>query len=315
MGHAERIGLVASRRLGRIRGRVVMYRSSYLLVLLPVAWFVIFRYMPLWNAQIAFKDFRALAGVMGSPWNGLKNFYEFFTSFYFWELIRNTLGYSFGKLIVGLPVAVALAIAVTESRLRVFRKLVQTMTYLPHFMSWVIMLGLLIMVLSPGDGLLNELIKALGGRPIAFLIEPSAFPFIVILSDLWKEMGWSAIIFIAALTSIDPNLYEAADIEGAGSLQRVRHITLPGILDVIVVVVLLRLGTILNAGFHQIFILYSPAVYSVADIIDTWVYRQGLLEFRFSLATAVGLFKGAIGLLLLLFANRLMRRYTGSGLY
>jgi putative aldouronate transport system permease protein len=147
------------------------------------------------------------------------------------------------------------------------------------------------------------------------MTSPTAFPFIVILSDLWKEMGWSAIIFIAALTAIDPNLYEAADIEGASNFQRIRYITLPGILDVIVVVVLLRLGTILNAGFHQIFILYSPAVYSVSDIIDTWVYRQGLLEFRFSLATAVGLFKGVIGLLLLLFTNRLIRRYTGSSLY
>ena len=293
----------------------MMYRSSYLLVLLPVAYFLVFRYLPLWNAQIAFKEFWALKGVIGSPWNGLKNFYEFFNSYYFWELIRNTLGYSFGKLIVGLPVAVSLAIAITESKLKFFKKIVQTMTYLPHFMSWVIMLGLLIMVLSPGDGLLNELIKAFGGKPIAFMTSPTAFPFIVILSDLWKEMGWSAIIFIAALTAIDPNLYEAADIEGASNFQRIRYITLPGILDVIVVVVLLRLGTILNAGFHQIFILYSPAVYSVSDIIDTWVYRQGLLEFRFSLATAVGLFKGVIGLLLLLFTNRLIRRYTGSSLY
>jgi putative aldouronate transport system permease protein len=292
-----------------------MYRSSYLLVALPVAYFVIFKYVPLWNAQIAFKDFQALNGIFRSPWNGLKNFMEFFNSFYFWELIRNTVGYSFAKLAVSLPSAIILAIAITESRLRIFKKIVQTMTYLPHFLSWVIMLGLLIMVLSPGDGLLNDIIKAFGGKPIGFLTEPTAFPFVVILSDLWKEVGWSAIIFIAAFMAIDPCLFEAADVEGVGSFKKIRYIMLPSIIDVIIVVFLLRLGTILNAGFNQIFILYSPAVYSVADIIDTWVYRQGLLDFRFSLATAVGLFKGVIGMLLLLFSNRLTKRIVGSSLY
>jgi putative aldouronate transport system permease protein len=295
--------------------RVWMYRSSYLLVLLPVAYFVIFKYIPLWNALIAFRDFQALQGVFRSPWTGLKNFMEFFNSFYFWELIRNTVGYSFAKLLVSLPSAVILAIAITESRLKFFKKIVQTMTYLPHFLSWVIMLGLLIMVLSPGDGLLNDVIRAFGGKPISFLTEPKAFPFVVILSDLWKEVGWSAIIFIAAFMAIDPCLFEAADVEGARNLTKIRHIMLPGIADVFIVVLLLRLGTILNAGFNQIFILYSPAVYSVADIIDTWVYRQGLLEFRLSLATAVGIFKGVIGMLLLLAANRMTKRLVGSSLY
>ena len=292
-----------------------MFRSSYILIILPVAYFIIFKYIPLWNAQIAFKDFQAVEGIFRSPWNGLKNFLEFFNSFYFWELIRNTVGYSFAKLLVSLPSAIILAIAITESKLKFFKKIVQTMTYLPHFLSWVIMLGLLIMVLSPGDGLLNDIIRAVGGKPIAFLTEPKAFPFVVVLSDLWKEVGWSAIIFIAAFMGIDPCLFEAADVEGAGSFTKIRHIMLPGIVDVIIVVLLLRLGNILNAGFGQIFILYSPAVYSVADIIDTWVYRQGLLEFRFSLATAVGLFKGIIGMFLLLFSNRLTKRFVGSSLY
>ncbi len=292
-----------------------MYRSSYLLVILPVAYFVIFKYVPLWNAQIAFKDFQALKGVFRSPWNGLTNFMEFFRSYYFWELIRNTVGYSFAKLAVSLPSAIILAIALTESKFNFFKKVVRTMTYLPHFLSWVIMLGLLLMILSPGDGLLNDLIRAFGGKPIPFLTEPKAFPFVVILSDLWKEVGWSAIIFIAAFMAIDPCLYEAANVEGAGNVKKIWYIMLPGITDVIIVVLLLRLGTILNAGFGQIFILYSPAVYSVADIIDTWVYRQGLLEFRFSLATAVGLFKGVIGMLLLLVSNRLTKRLTGSSLY
>jgi putative aldouronate transport system permease protein len=278
-------------------------------------YFIVFRYIPLWNAQIAFKDFQPLDGVLGSAWNGLTNFMTFFNSFYFTELIRNTLFYSFFKLILGVPMAILLALTIYESKLPFLRKLVQTMTYLPHFLSWVIMYGLLLMMLSPGDGLLNDVLKLFGKEPVAFLTTPKTFPAVIILSDLWKEMGWSAIIFLAALIAIDPNLFEAADIEGANALQKIRHITLPSILDVIVVVVLLRLGTILDAGFHQIFVLYSYPVFSVADIIDTWVYRQGLLEFQFSLATAVGLFKGVIGMVLLVVSNRLIRKLSGSSLY
>jgi len=294
---------------------VQRHRALYLLALPSIAYFIVFRYVPLWNAQIAFKDFQPLDGVLGSAWNGLENFKNFFNSYYFTELIRNTVFYSFFKLIVGVPMAILLALAIYESKLPFFRRLVQTMTYLPHFLSWVIMYGLLLMILSPGDGLLNDVLKLFGMQPVAFLTEPKTFPFVVILSDLWKEMGWSAIIFLAALIAIDPNLFEAADIEGANALQKIRYITLPSILDVIVVVVLLRLGTILDAGFHQIFVLYSYPVFSVADIIDTWVYRQGLLEFQFSLATAVGLFQGVIGMVLLVVSNRLVRKLSGSSLY
>ena len=291
------------------------HRALYLLALPSIAYFIIFKYVPLWNAQIAFKDFQPLDGVLGSAWNGLTNFRDFFNSYYFTELIRNTILYSFFKLVVGVPMAILLALGIYESKRPFFRRLVQTMTYLPHFLSWVIMYGLLLMILSPGDGLLNDVLKLFGMQPVAFLTDPRTFPFVVILSDLWKEMGWSAIIFLAALIAIDPSLFEAADIEGANALQKIRYITLPSILDVIVVVVLLRLGTILDAGFHQIFVLYSYPVFSVADIIDTWVYRQGLLEFQFSLATAVGLFKGVIGMVLLVVSNRLVRKLSGSSLY
>ena len=177
------------------------------------------------------------------------------------------------------------------------------------------MYGILLALLAPGDGILNDIIKLFGGKPIDFLTNTKAFPWIVILSDAWKEMGWSAIIFIAALMGIDPSLFEAALVEGANSWQRVRYITLPSIRPVIVIVVLLRLGTILDAGFNQIFMLYSTPVLSVADIIDTWVYRQGLLEFQFGLATAVGLFKGVIGMFLILGSNRLVKRFGGNSLY
>ncbi|MEN6363463.1 MAG: ABC transporter permease subunit [Rectinema sp.] len=296
-------------------GEILRHKAFYLMLIAPVVYFIIFKYGPLVNAQIAFKDFQALDGVWKSPWVGFRNFMTFFSSIYFWQLLRNTLTLSLGKLLIGLPLAVILALALNESSLRRFRKTVQTATYLPHFLSWVVMYGVLLLLLSPDEGLINEIIKALGGKPIAFLQDPKWYPWVAVLSDVWKETGWSAIIYLAAMTGIDPGLYEAAEVEGATRLQRIRFITLPGIADVIITIALLRLGTILDAGFHQIFMTYSVPVYSVGDIIDTWVYRQGVLDFQFSLATAVGLFKGVIGLLLVVFFNRLARRYSDSGLF
>lgn len=294
---------------------VVRHKSVYMILAIPLAYYILFKYVPIWNSQIAFRDYMALDGVTGSRWIGLENFRTFFHSFYFWELLRNTLMYSFGKMIFSLPLSIVLAVAIYECRRTALRKVVQTLTYLPHFLSWVIMYGILLSLLAPGDGIVNDLIKLCGGTPIDFLTNTKAFPWIVILSDAWKEMGWSAIIFIAALMGIDMSLFEAAMVEGASAWQRVRYITLPSITPVIVTVLLLKIGTILDAGFNQIFMLYSPAVYSVGDIIDTWVYRQGLLEFQFGLATAVGLFKGIIGMFLIFFANRLTKRISNSSLF
>ncbi len=296
-------------------GAIVQHKAFYAMLFLPLAYFAIFKYGPLVNAQIAFKDFMALDGVWKSPWVGFKNFGTFFSSIYFWELLRNTLVLSLGKLLIGLPMAVILALALNESSANKFKHFVQTVTYLPHFLSWVVMYGVLLLLLSPDEGLVNDIIKALGGQEVSFLQDPSWYPTIVILSDVWKEMGWSAIIYLAAMTGIDPGLYEAAEVEGATRLQRIRYITLPGIVDVIVTIALLRLGTILDAGFHQIFMTYSVPVYSVGDIIDTWVYRQGVLDFQFSLATAVGLFKGVLGLCLVWAFNKLSRRYLDSSLF
>ncbi len=296
-------------------GRVRRHRSLYIMVLLPLAYFLVFRYMPLVNAQIAFKEFSPLDGVWKSPWVGLANFKEFFHSIYFWELIRNTVGYSLAKLLVGLPLAVILALVLSETAAKVFKSSVQTITYLPHFLSWVIMYGVLLALLSEGDGWINQIAKATGGTARSYLGSPTWFPVVIVLSDAWKETGWSAIIYLAALAGIDPCLYEAAEVEGASRLQRILKISLPGILDVIIVVTLLRLGTVLDAGFHQVFMLYSMPVMSVGDIIDTWVYRQGVLDFRFSLAMAVGLFKGVIGLSMVLVFNRLAKRFSGASLY
>jgi putative aldouronate transport system permease protein len=289
--------------------------SVYFLLAVPFVYYVLFKYAPIWNGQIAFRDFMPLDGVFGSKWIGLEHFRTFIKSFYFFELLRNTLFYSFGKLLVSVPAAIILAVLIYECLRPSLRKIVQTLAYLPHFLSWVIMYGILLVLLAPGDGIVNDIIKVFGGQPVAFLTDTKTFPWIVILSDAWKEMGWSAIIFIAALMAIDPSLYEAAMVEGVTAVQRTWFITLPSIRPVIVMVVLLRLGTILDAGFNQMFMLYSIPVYSVADIIDTWVYRQGLLEFQFGLATAVGIFKGVIGLLTIIGSNWLVKKAADSSLF
>ncbi len=312
-GNARLIGL--NQKIAPVLKNIYKFRWLYLMVLPAVVYFLIFQYGPLWNAQIAFRDFKPLLGVWKSPFAGFENFVTFFKSFYFTQLLGNTIIISLFKLIIGLPMAIVLALALYETTFKRFRSLVQTVAYLPHFLSWVIMFGVLLMMLSPGDGLINTIIKSTGGKPIAFLTSPDWFRFVVVTSEIWKETGWATIIYLAALMGIDPTLYEAAQVDGASRLQRIWYISLPGILPVVVILTMLRLGHILNAGFGQIFVLYSLPVYKVGDIIDTWVYRQGILDFQLSLATAVGLFKGVIGLVLILVANRVAKKISGHTLY
>ena len=214
---AEALDVLKARKKARLWKDVKRHSAVYLIALIPLVYYIIFKYIPIWNAQIAFKDFRALDGVVGSPWIGLENFKAFFSSFYFWSLIRNTVMYSVGKLLISLPLSIILAICIYECTRPVLRKIVQTLAYLPHFLSWVIMYGILLALLAPGDGVLNDIIAALGGSKIDFLSNTKAFPWVVLFSDAWKEMGWSAIIFIAALMGIDGSLFEAAMVEGANS--------------------------------------------------------------------------------------------------
>ena len=288
--------------------------SVYALLMIPVVYYAILKYGPIVNGQIAFKNFEPVDGVWGSEWIGFKNFSTFIHSFYFAELLRNTILYSLAKLVVSVPLSIILSVALYECTHNVLRRVVQTLAYLPHFLSWVIMYGILLILLAKGDGLVNDIFKMFGWKEMDFLTNTSVFPVVVVLSDAWKERGWAAIIFIAALMGIDPSLFEAAMVEGASAVQRVWYITIPSIKPVIVTVVLLKLGTVLDAGFNQMFMLYSPAVYSVADIIDTWVYRQGLLNFEFALATAVGIFKGVIGMILVMVSNRIVKKLTESSL-
>ncbi len=302
-------------RARRLARSIWKHRALYLLVTPTLIYYLIFKYIPLYNAQIAFKDFKPLLGIEGSPWAGFQFFETFINSFYFSQLITNTIFFSGARLILGMPAAVILALALYETRFMFLRQFVQTASYLPHFLSWVVMFGILLMLLSPGVGWINDILKSVGAKPIAFLTEPNWFRWVVIGSDVWKETGWGTILYLAALLAISPDLYEAAAVDGASRLQRIWHISLPGILPVIVLVTVLRLGNILEGGFNQLFVLYSLPVYSVGDIIDTWVYRQGILEFQFSLATAVGLFKGVIGLVLIITTNRIAKRLTGSSPY
>ena len=288
--------------------------SVYALLVIPVVYYAILKYGPIVNGQIAFKSYMPTEGIWGSTWIGFRNFVDFFQSFYFGELLRNTILYSLAKLLICVPLSIILAVTLYECTRDILRRVVQTLAYLPHFLSWVIMYGILLVLLAPGDGIVNDIIKYFGGEPIDFLTNTRTFPVVVIVSDAWKEMGWAAIIFIAALMGIDPSLFEAAMVEGASAVQRVWYITIPSIKPVIVTVVLLKLGTVLDAGFKQMFMLYSVPLYSVADIIDTWVYRQGLLQFKFALATAVGIFKGIIGMLLVMLSNALVKKISDSSL-
>lgn len=290
-------------------------RILYLMVIPGVLYFLVFRYVPMYGAIIAFKNYRILQGFTGSPWVGLKNFETVFGSTYFTSILVNTLLISFYKLIIGTPLAVLTALLLNEVRVHWFKRTVQTVTYLPHFLSWVVVFGVALQVLSPSNGLANKAIVGAGGEPINFLADPNWFRSVLVASEIWKNIGWNTIIYLAALAGISLSLYEAAAVDGASRFRRIWHITLPGIRPVIVLVTMLNIGNLLSAGFDQVFVFYNPAVYGVGDIIDTWVYRQGIQGFQYSVAAAVGLFKGVVGLALLVTANWAAKRWGDSGIW
>jgi len=262
------------------------------------------------GAIIAFKDFRMLDGIMGSPWAGLKWFRILFEAPDFWVALRNTVIISLYKLVVNFPAPVILALLLNEVFHSGFKRLVQTMVYFPHFVSWIIVGGILISLLASDSFLLKFL-----GITVSPLMDPGKFRGLLVISDLWKEVGWGTIIYLAAIAGINPELYDSAGIDGANRFQLVRHITLPSIAGTIVTLLILKTGHILNVGFDQIFILYNPMVYNVADVLDTYVYRVGISMGRFSFATAAGLFQSVIGLVLLLITNRVSNRVSGNGIW
>jgi putative aldouronate transport system permease protein len=298
----------------RLSTRIWKARFLYLLILPTIIYFFIFAYLPFVGLQIAFKDFQIFKGMWASPWVGFDHFIDVFTSVKFPQLIRNTLLISFYKLMFGFPVPILFALLLNEVRILWFKKTIQTVTYFPHFLSWVIFAGIIFNFIGP-LGIINLVLKDIGIEPINFMTNPDYFRSILVITGILKEFGWGAIIYLAALSGLDPQLYEAAKIDGAGKLRQIWHITLPGLRSTIVLLFILSLGHILDAGFDQVFMLYNGAVLGVGDIIDTYVYRVGLLEAQYEMATAVGLFKGVVGMVLIVTANKVIRRLGEKSLW
>jgi putative aldouronate transport system permease protein len=301
-------------RLQRLWRKIWKYRMMYLLLLPGRLFFIVYNYVPMLGALIAFKDFQVLKGIWGSSWADpwYKHFKYFYDSPYFWQLISNTFMISIYKLVWGMPPDIILAVLLSEARHMKFKRIVQTLSYMPHFLSWVIIYGIMIAFFSETTGLVNQYMKGWFGQAVPFLTSTDWFRSMLVGSAIWQDIGWGAIIYLAAIAGIDPTLYEAARVDGAGRLRMIWHVTLPGIRNVIILLLVLRLGNILDAGFDQIYIMYNIHVYPVADIIDTWVFRVGLEQLNFSLGTAVGLFKSVIGFILVLLANRIAKRWEGN---
>ena len=289
----------------------------YLLVLPPLLYFVVFKYFPMYGAQIAFRKFMPALGIWRSPWVGLDQFVTFFSSRKFATVVGNTLVLSVYKLLAGFPVPIILAIALhycTQSR---FKKTVQMVTYAPHFISVVVLAGIIVQVLSPRVGVVNRIIGILGGKPTLFMGEPAYFKSIYVWSDVWQEMGWGSIIFLAALAGINPELHEAAIADGASKLQRIVHIDFPGIMPTAVILLILNVGRIMFIGFEKVLLLQNPLNLAASEIIDTYVYKIGLASAvpNFSYSTAIGLFSSAIGFVLLVVVNRLARTFGETSLW
>ena len=294
---------------------VVLYRGLLVLLIPSILWYLIFQYFPMYGVVIAFKDYRILKGLLGSPWVGLENFERLFRTPQFLQVLRNTLLISFYKLLWGFPAPIVLALLLNEIANVRFKRVVQTISYLPHFISWVVIGGLIRALLSPTGGVVNYLLGLLSLGPVNFMIEPGLFRSIIVVANIWKNVGWGSIIYLAAISGIDPQLYEAAVMDGAGRFRQAVSITLPSLVSVIVILFLLRIGYIMNAGFEEIFNLYNPIVYSVGDIIDTYVYRVGLIDFDYSYSTAIGLFKNVLGLSLLILTNAVTKRFSEYGVW
>lgn len=299
----------------RVWKRIRKNWDLYLLILPVFAYFIIFEYYPMYGVQIAFKDFLATKGILGSPWVGLKHFERFFDSYYFWRLIRNTLGIGVYELAVGFPVPILLALMINEVRVRFFKRFVQTVTYAPHFLSTVVIVGMLFLFLNPQNGMINHLIRLFGGEPISFMTEPAWFKTVYVLSRVWQQMGWSSIIYLAALAGVNPALHEAAKIDGATQLQRIRHINIPSIMPTIVILLILNIGRILSVGFEKVFLMQNPLNMEASDVIATHVYRAGILGAEYSYSAAVGLFNSVVNFIMLVAVNYIARKVNDTSLW
>ena len=304
----------AARPLQRTLRRAYHSRYLTLMFALPLVYFVIFKYGPMFGLAIGFQDYQIMKGVFRSPFVGLKHFEQFISDPYFWQVVRNTILLNVYTIIFYFPLPVILALVLNEVQHLRYKKFVQSVSYIPHFLSTVVVAGMIVNFVSV-DGLVNQVISKLGGEPVVFLSRPEWFRPIYVGSEMWQRVGWGAIIYIAALTGVDPNLYEAARIDGAGRWPQMWHISLPGIAPVISILLLLTLGDIMSVGFEKVLLLYSGAIYDTADVIPTYVYRRGLLGADFSYGTAVGLFQSVIAFATIISANFGARRMGQTSLW
>ena len=282
---------------------------------LPVVYLVIFHYVPMAGIVLAFQDYKMGRGVFGSDWVGFKWFIQFFESFYFWRLMRNTLLLSFYSIVFGFPVPIIFALMLNEMKVLPLKRVVQTVSYLPHFISLVIIVGMLVTFLSPNNGIINIVIKSLGGEPINFLGLQSWFRPLYIGSGIWQHFGFSSIIYLAAIAGISQELYDAAEVDGASRIQRIRFVTIPGMAPTIIILLILNLGRALAVDWEKVLLMYTPATYEVADVIATYVYRRGIIDSKYGFGSAVGLFANVINLIFLVVFNRLARRFTDTSLW
>ncbi|WP_420819484.1 ABC transporter permease [Paenibacillus thalictri] len=286
----------------------------YLLIFPGTLYFIIFKYVPMWGIVISFQEYSPYIGVWKSPWVGFEHFIHLFGNPDFMLLFRNTMVISAMSIVFYFPMPILIALMLNELRSALYKRVIQSVVYLPHFLSWVIISGITFLMLSQSGGIMNKILPLLGLKPFNFLTNPDAFWWLLTTQSIWKETGWGTIIYLAAMAGVDPQLYEAAKMDGAGRFRQIWHVTLPGIRHIIVTLFILRLGHIMDVGFEQVFLMMNSAVSEVADVFETYVYRNGIQQGQFSYSTAVGLFKSVIGLALVIIANKLAKRYGEEGL-
>ncbi|MBW4082641.1 sugar ABC transporter permease [Paenibacillus sp. S150] len=307
--------LPLARKPRRIAARIKQDGSLYWLALPGILFFLIFKYIPMGGIVIAFQDYSPYIGIRGSGWVGLEQFARLFSNPDFGMLFRNTLAVSLLNLLLFFPFPILISLCLNELRSNTYKRFIQTVIYMPHFLSWVIIAALTVLLFGKGSGLANIALENMGYARIDVLTNVNSFWIMLTLQSMWKEAGWGTIVFLAAMAGIDTQLYEAARMDGAGRLRQIWHITLPAIRSVIIVLFILRLGDIMEVGFEQIFLMYNGAVSEVAEVFDTYVYRMGVKQGEYSYSTAVGLFKSLTGLAIVLLANRLAKRYGEEGVY
>lgn len=293
---------------------ILKHKYIYLMFLPIAVYYIIFMYIPMAGNIIAFQNYKITRGIFASKFVGFHHFKNFLNDVYFWRLLRNTLTINVISLVVSFPMPIILALLLNEVRCKSFKKAVQTITYMPHFISVVIICGIIKNFVAT-DGVINSIIGMFGGDPVPFLTEPKYFPWVYVISGLWQEIGWSSIIYLSALSGIDQELYEAAAIDGANRWKQTIHITLPGLLPTISILLIMKIGSLISIGYEKILLLYNPAIYETADVISTYVYRQGILDANYSYSGAVSFFNSIISLILIFSSNAISKKVSGSGLF